>query len=666
MGKRIIISEEEIKSLPVTTNRLTVVVDKEKFFANYSIVSYLSFDKELKKNLAYEQLADCSFISVCGIWSKWPDSPYSFTKFFILVLKSDQTKILNSLRVFDTVRSRIDDLSSYTPQQQQRIIASLAINSLGEKKSGKRVYNNGSLLLCDEKNFLVPEWKRELVCLKIDVNDYMNLTATTTSFSNPYNEKMLYEYSNCVFQVSKSIDGFLWSGYAVNPVVLKKMNKSEIKLDELFIKKTHSSENKNVVPYWPYNQDDYPHGKLFALTQIVESVNKKFDNLLSLNFTDFQVEYYDEYKTDKDTIQYLEDYFQDKSLFIENPFGDEAKELIVEIKRIFNDIVPSLKIPKKQSVGDLVLRLCEPIGDDKSAIHYSQSMDRLNYCQTAIQHKQFYGDEKQDSFSKSEARRILIEFLVKNSLKHHSIPSSLGDLARNWKCVRYKINQGNVIGATMTIDSENNITIKDFGFPGQKPLEFKIFAEKCLLFNDYENEKIKRSKEYMALKKGNNVYLIIDTEEIPILDANIIDKGYDEVVNNGETISMFKRKREAHKYLRGYMGFHLWKTDGIDGEPNGAYSYISGFNSENMKIMNSTKMDKMPRVRRIFILHSENPSEIESDIMEIANMLKFGFGRWNEMMTYPFPFKFLQEYLDDKTETAYSKHWSEISSFTKL
>jgi hypothetical protein len=221
-----------------------------------------------------------------------------------------------------------------------------------------------------------------------------------------------------------------------------------------------------------------------------------------------------------------------------------------------------------------------------------------------------------------------------------------------------------VIGAAMSIDNENNIKINDFGFSDQKPLDFKIFAERCLLFKDYE--KINGTKEYMALKKGNNVYLIIDTEEIPILDANLIDEGYDEVVNNGVTISMFKRKREAHKYLRGYMGFHLWKTDGVNGEPNGSYSYISGVNWENIQIKYYGKMDKMPRVRRIFILHSEQPSEVDSDIVEIANMLKFGYGRWNEMMTYPFPFKFLQEYLDDKTETVYKMHWGDISSFTKL
>ena len=44
------------------------------------------------------------------------------------------------------------------------------------------------------------------------------------------------------------------------------------------------------------------------------------------------------------------------------------------------------------------------------------------------------------------------------------------------------------------------------------------------------------------------------------------------------------------------------------------------------------------------------------------DMLRFGFGRWNEMMTYPFPFKFLQEYLDDASEIAFSKHWGEITN----
>lgn len=165
----------------------------------------------------------------------------------------------------------------------------------------------------------------------------------------------------------------------------------------------------------------------------------------------------------------------------------------------------------------------------------------------------------------------------------------------------------------------------------------------------------------MALVKDGNVYFIVDTDEIPILDVNLIDEAYNQVANKDETVAMFKRKKVAHDYLRGYIGFHLWKTEGIDGEPNSSYSYISGTNSESMKITPKTKMDKMPRARRIFILHKENAELIEQHIFEICEMLKFGFGRWNELMTYPFPFKFLQEYLDDAAETAYSLHWKDIT-----
>ena len=122
-----------------------------------------------------------------------------------------------------------------------------------------------------------------------------------------------------------------------------------------------------------------------------------------------------------------------------------------------------------------------------------------------------------------------------------------------------------------------------------------------------------------------------------------------------------RRLYEAHKYLRGYVGFHLWRTEGLDGKPDESFSYIVGTNNDNIKIFLNDKMDRMPRARRLFVLHREHPELVDDHVNEIVEMLKFGFGRWNEMMTYPFPFKFLQEYLDDKAETTFSKHWYEIT-----
>ena len=91
-----------------------------------------------------------------------------------------------------------------------------------------------------------------------------------------------------------------------------------------------------------------------------------------------------------------------------------------------------------------------------------------------------------------------------------------------------------------------------------------------------------------------------------------------------------------------------------------AYSYISGYNSDNLKLVPSKSIDKIPRVRRVFILKKNHPERVWDDMQQLKNMLLVGLGRWKEQMTYPFPFKFLSEYLDTSSEISFSKHWSEM------
>ena len=654
------INLEDIKGWPLTTNKITIEYDKEKLFSSFSVVSYYSTNKEYK-NLAYEQLADIPFISVCGIKAKWSDVLYPYTRFFIMVNKGEAPVIINSLREFDQIRFKIDDLEEYTPKQQQRIIASLAINSLGKMKADRLMYNNGSLLICDDKNFLISKSRKELVCLKIEVNDFLILTAKTTSFSSPKSNGELKK-KNCVFQVSEDIYGQWWSGLAIRPIIVRKINGNYPALDTLYIQKKRFSDKHNIVPYWPYNPEDYSHGRLFALSQIVDLVNTKYAQLLHIEFVDSSVIYYDAYKPDKDTLKFLTEYLDGRSIYIDNPFGKAADALIAQMKAQFQTIMQDhLIFHKKQAVGDLVVKLCEPKDEEISETHYAKSLYRLANSGFALQHKIFYNNEKEEVFSISEARRILMELLVKDCIIKRTLPNQFGSLADGWEFIRYKIHDDSIIGASLMMGPDGEMELKDYGFSyNQLPIPFASFAVENLCYT--EPEKIHGSRDYFALKKDGNVYLIIDTDEIPILDVKLIDDAYDGIVNGDMPLSFFKRKNEAHKYLRGYIGLHVWRTEGLNGEPNGAYSYISGINSENIQILKSAKMDRMPRVRKVFILHREDDATIENQIMQIMDMLRFGFGRWNEMMTYPFPFKFLQEYLDDVCEVAFGKHWSEITA----
>lgn len=655
------IDEQYIKSLPLTTNKIEVTFDKEAFLSKYSIVSYFGTNKE-SKNLAYEQFADKPCLSVTGIKSRWANLRFPETRFFILTNKGDENEVLSSLRAYDYLRSQIDTLDEYDNNLQKRIVASLAITSLGKKKSGKMMYNDGSLLVCDDKNFNIPKSRKELVCLKIEVNEYMNLTAKTTSFSNPSSFSELKKRRNCVFRISKEVGGFLWEGQSVKPVVVKSYKDEDYKLQDLYIRKKHFADNKNNVPYWPYNPESYTHGKLFVIWQVVNTVNEDFNGILNISFSDFNVIHYDECKSGNEMLSFMQSYLDRKRIYVEDPFNTNySKNIIDQFMNEAKALIGGLTFPVKPTGDDMIVRLCEPQNQKTAESLYTKSLQRITYSGNALQHIVISGNEKEDVIGKASTRRILIELVVKDSLAKEKLPTQLAELIQGWRFFRYKINNGTVHGASFTADSNGSIMIQEFGL-GKNPLgdDFEIFVHDNLKYDGYD--KIRGARDYMAMEKNGNVYLIIDTDEIPILDASLINDAYDDIVNKeeSETIAKFKRKAEKHKYLRGFIGFHLWKSDGLDGEPDASYSYISGTNSESLQISKGTKMDKMPRARRIFILHQDCHESEKTDIMEIVNMLKFGFGRWNELMTYPFPFKYLQEYLDNSCEIVFSKHWKDI------
>lgn len=164
MGK-IILDDNYIKSLPITTNRIEVSWDKDKFFAKYSIVSYYSTDPE-RKNLAYEQLGNVPFISVTGIKNRWGAQHFPSVQFFILTTKGKEQEVLNSLRAYNDVKAWNNTLEKYKDKLQQRIIASLAINSLGKKKNSNMMYNDARYLFVTTRILGLARVAKNLYVLK--------------------------------------------------------------------------------------------------------------------------------------------------------------------------------------------------------------------------------------------------------------------------------------------------------------------------------------------------------------------------------------------------------------------------------------------------------------------------------------------------------------------
>lgn len=460
------------------------------------------------------------------------------------------------------------------------------------------------------------------------------------------------------------MDGELWLGEYLKPIVLKKLNEGDHNLEQLYIKKKQFSSTHNSVPYWPWNKDRYNHSRLFVICQVVENVNKIFDGMLSVDFSDHQVLDYFESHPKKDVEKLLKEYFQRKTILVEDPFGtDDSKKQISQLKaRVKEAVGDVLKLVTRASKVDMVIRLCGPIGDES---HYLQSMERMSGSSSiAVQHMIHHGGGKDDGVSKAMATRILMELLVKDSIVKGKMPSGLAVVANDWKFWRFKFHEKYVFGASLNFGKDCGIEFTPYGFDDGMGEDYDTFVDSRMGLPVLL--KMRGNHDYHVMEKDGNAYLIIDTEEIPILDARQIDDTYGKIIEGTDpecdSFYMFKRKGAGtnHQFLRGLMGFHLWKEEGLDGEKSESYSYISGYNSDNFKTSVSFKIDKVPRVRRIFILRKEHPERVWDDIQEMKNMLAVGFGQWDELMTYPFPFKFLQEYLDNESEVAFSKHWSEL------
>ena len=660
------ISKEDILKLPVTTNRLVVAWNKEAFFAKYAIVSYKMDTRDYeRKNLSYEQLSETPSLSVVGIFAKYEQfgSRNTYTRFFVLVKKGDEKKVLESLRMQKDVACKMDELQGYDEFLQQRIIVSLAINALGKKGKGGMMYNNGMLLVCDDQNFGASKSRKELVCLKLEVNKFMNLAAKTTSFSHPRDFKQLKAHWNCVFKTGQEMDGELWLGEYLKPVVLRKLNEGDYNLDQLYIKKKRFSSTHNSVPYWPWNKDRYNHSRLFVICQVVENVNKLFEGMLSVDFSVHQVLDYFESHPKKDVEKLLKEYFQGKIILVEDPFGtDDSEKQVDQFKAsVIKAIGDVVNVVKRGGKVDMLLKLCEPIGDET---HYLQSLKRMFESGIAFQHMIHHGGGKEDDVPTAKAKRILMELLVKDSIVKSCMPSEMAAIAEEWKFLLFKQKKDVVYGASLKLCEGEAMALDPYGFDDGMGEDYDTFVDSRMGLPVLL--KMKGNHDYHVMEKDGNAYLIIDTEEIPILDARQIDDTYGKIIEGTDpecdSFYMFKRKGAGtnHQFLRGLMGFHLWKEEGLDGEESESYSYISGYNSDNFKTGASFKINKVPRVRRIFILRKEHHERVWDDIQEMKNMLAVGFGQWDELMTYPFPFKFLQEYLDNEREVTFSKHWSEL------
>ena len=84
----------------------------------------------------------------------------------------------------------------------------------------------------------------------------------------------------------------------------------------------------------PYNVEDYAHGKLYVIWQVVESVNDAFKGILDIKFTDSQIIHYDECKTKDGILALAQDILQEEAFHLKTRFKQMDPSRLFRISRM--------------------------------------------------------------------------------------------------------------------------------------------------------------------------------------------------------------------------------------------------------------------------------------------------------------------------------------------
>lgn len=716
------------------TNTLNVEFNKKAFFNKYAIVSYTTVGDY--KNVSYERFLDVPYLSVFGCGDYWDETYY--TKFFVLVKRNDEQIILNCLSKVGSVRANVDDLEEYDDYQVKRIVVSLALNSLsGDFENSHRIFSNGILTVWNDDNFTIYRNKNNnpIVGLDITLNKYLNLNANTKSFwkvSDIEYVKNKWRDTKRLFKVNFTKN----NKFTITPFSLEHFDEIE-KEKNLYEEK---SMGRNVVPFWPFSIQKYQSGKLVVLWNIVKQLNSQFKDILKVKFNEYSNLVIDKNLTKDDALRFIKKTLSGKVVLVEDSVETaHSKTYMENVINHLRKVYYYSEFIKDGDSFDCKIQLLSNREDD-SYLMGVELMKQGFVTQHLLLNRSEEDDSKEKTKDKEEEnkplkdndptiRRIMLELAVKVVTKEGRLDDyaeSAGDWAfYKFKRVKGHLSNKDIIGGKLTVNENGSMNFVDF-------CGNEIFYDFCKNQLRIKDTKfIDSKKEYFAIEKNNNLYLIVRTEEIPMMDVDQIESSYDKIesdvilfesilteyeergassedikkvfefaedqnlivndcilarnvskisnfikknnpafenskerlfnksLKGRALLSMFKRESLKETMLGGYQGIHTWKSNGIYDE-NDAFNYMVGTNSTNLQIKECTVFDKVPHTYSVFPLRIENLERKEEDRLEILNMLSYGFGRWNEAMCYPFPFKFLTEHIERMCLENFNQHWKEV------
>ena len=103
-----------------------------------------------------------------------------------------------------------------------------------------------------------------------------------------------------------------------------------------------------------------------------------------------------------------------------------------------------------------------------------------------------------------------------------------------------------------------------------------------------------------------------------------------------------RRPEFLEEFFGGYTNIHIWWE-----EPGRTFCYIPSIDPATLDMKESGMIVTMPHARKVTLI-TGTLDTMTADKNIIVNMLKAGIGKYGAAMAYPYPYKLLKEYLNNR------------------
>lgn len=596
-------------SVPIKTNQLTYMFDKELFSKNYDIFCIRTSEKHFK-NGAY--IIDAPLLSnnVCSVLFK------SGREIFVLMKSNGSNKSLLKNAILKKDGADRITISQVTPNSlKDDIVFQLMLNSLGNYESPLLKFNNlTGHLYCFHPNWLIRGRKSEadvvfkVPCLELRLSSEFRLNMEVHTFTSEllrnkieFKKKKFDEYPKYIFSAHNTLRRKLKDDVGYSFIMRQTKNaKTEIAFLDI------------------QNIDRFNPSKMGILTTVLENFNDRFSSIAHLDFesiTDYKALDYTR-SVANENKQAISDLLSIKPIKIVDCIDDEYSKIFC--KEICDLLLSKYGI--KTSCGKRVAKDHLNIRVIHNAAFYADSDDPHRiFNDVAVQHITFEDFSECSEFAIST---VIHEMLIKADLVKQKI--SLFD----WNTLGLKDDIDFGIEVT---DEQNTkyifMTIHPDGTFNISEQTLNLFEankyNQCVEI--FENAKMNSVKVHGIIRDAlGNINIIKDTEWFTIPEIYSIKAE----LANGNTKLRGKEKR--NELLSSCLDIKMF-NDGV------SEYYFVGTIGNGMRWL----INRAANIRKI------EPFE-DSILMfeKLLPLMNVTFVHNGQLTIIPFPFKYLREHLN--------------------